>query len=74
MCLPLTPEAIPHVSLRLRMGAGTAVHRGDLDTGRGITTMCGRYALTGRYEPTDEAVTCRICLRSLVRRGELRDN
>jgi hypothetical protein len=49
------------------MVGGRAVHRGDMDTGVGITTVCGKYALVGRYIATDEPITCRICLRVLGR-------
>jgi len=38
-----------------------------MDTGQGITTVCGKYALAGRYASTDESVTCRVCLRILNR-------
>ncbi len=53
--------------MRLRTVNGRVVHRGDIDTGLGITTVCGNYALAGRYIDTDDTVTCRICLRILAR-------
>jgi hypothetical protein len=49
------------------MIAGRAVHQGEMDTGQGITTVCGKYALAGRYASTDEPITCRVCLRILGR-------
>jgi hypothetical protein len=60
-------EPIRQVTLRLRMVPGGVVHRGDLDTGQGIATVCGKYALHGRYEVTEDAVGCQMCLRSLAR-------
>jgi hypothetical protein len=62
---PLVP--IRQVTLRLRMVAGGVVHRGDLDTGQGIATVCGKYGLHGHYEVTEDAVGCQMCLRSLAR-------
>jgi len=53
--------------MRLRMIGSRCVHRGEMDTGQGITTVCGKYALAGRYASTDESVTCRVCLRILNR-------
>ena len=59
------PEPVPYVTLHLRMIGGSTVHRGDLDTGEGIITVCGKYPLRGRYEETADEVTCRMCLRTL---------
>jgi hypothetical protein len=70
MGLPPVPAPIPRAKLRLRTATGVAVHQGDLDTGQGVITVCGRYALTGHYLPTDDPVTCRICLRTLDRQGK----
>ncbi len=74
MGLPPRPDPIPHVTLRLRTANGVSVHQGDLDTGHGIITVCGKYALTGHYLPTDERVTCLVCQRSLERQEASRDN
>ncbi len=43
MGLPPEPEPIPRTALRLRFATGVMIHQGDLDTGRGIITLCGRY-------------------------------
>jgi hypothetical protein len=60
-------EPIRQVTVRLRMVPGGVVHRGDLDTGQGIATVCGKYALHGQYEVTEDPVGCQMCLRSLAR-------
>ena len=65
--LPPTRRPIPHVLSRFRVGCSAMVHRGDMDTGRGLTTLCGKYALNGRYTLTDDPVTCRMCLRVMDR-------
>jgi hypothetical protein len=59
-------EPVRHVTLRLRMVPRGVVHRGDLDTGQGIATVCGKYALRGRYEVAEDPVGCQMCLRSLA--------
>ncbi len=63
---PFKPEPVPYVSFRLRMSLKGAVHQSELDTGSGIITVCGGYALSGKYERSSEPVTCRRCLRSLA--------
>src|SRR3981081_2348569 len=60
-------EPIRHITLRLRMVPGGGGHRGDLDTGQGIATVCAKYALRGQYEVTEDLVGCQMCLRSLAR-------
>ncbi len=74
MGLPPRPDPIPHVTLRLRTANGIMVHQGDLDTGEGIITVCGKYALADHYRPTDEPVTCRICRRAVARQEASRQN
>jgi hypothetical protein len=66
-------EPIRLVTSRLRLSPRGVVHRGDLDTGQGITTACGGYALHGRYDLTEDPVTCRRCSGWLARR-ESRDD
>ena len=63
--IELKPGPVPYVWFRLRMNPQGSVHQSELDTGSGIITVCGGYTLTGRYQQTDEPVTCRRCLRSL---------
>jgi hypothetical protein len=62
-------DPIPRAAFRLRILGYNFVHRGDLDAGIGVTTLCGKFVRSGSYEKTDDPVTCRACLRIEVRRG-----
>jgi hypothetical protein len=64
---PLDP--IPRVSFRLRILGYGAVHQGDLDTGDGIATLCGKYLRTGNYEKTEDPLSCRLCVRTDARQS-----
>lgn len=68
MDLPPT-DPIPRAAFHLRIVGYRPVHHGDLDTGIGITTLCGKYMLTGNYAKTDDPVTCQVCLRAQARQG-----
>ena len=68
MDLPPT-DPIPRAAFRLRIVGYRLVHHGDLDTGVGITTLCGKYTLTGNYAKTVDPVTCQVCLRAQARQG-----
>lgn len=61
-------DPIPRVAFRLRILGYSAVHRGDIDTGAGITTLCGKYVLTGNYERTEDRLSCQPCVRANERR------
>lgn len=59
---PLDP--IRYATFRLRIANHQLVHRGDMDVGPGVTTVCGRYVLAGRFQQTGDPITCRSCLRA----------